>query len=41
VAHVYVPLTNRKWSKESASLVIFVISAIFHEETPFSRPGAA
>jgi len=32
VAHVYIPLhVQRKWSKESASFLIFILSAIFHE----------
>jgi len=31
VAHVYLPLTHRRWSKRSASLVIFLLSAVLHE----------
>ena len=31
VAHIYLPLTARGWSKSSASLLIFIISAVLHE----------
>lgn len=31
LAHVYLPLTNRNWSKQAASVVIFFISALLHE----------
>jgi diacylglycerol O-acyltransferase-1 len=31
VAHVYLPLTRRGWRKSTASLLIFLISALMHE----------